>query len=169
MKCFSLIAALALAAAFSTSALAGFVGQTVLGPLELGSVVSGDTTPANDNNDGSVSGRHSSHIWTGPDDVWKINWPGGDLALHMFYNSPTDDLDLFLYTPADLNSSGNYSTLHTGAEDVFEPGAVAGTYYVVIDSPGRCMGGPYTLSVTPEPGTLAMLAVAVALLARRRG
>jgi hypothetical protein len=153
--------------AVSTPASADFNGQIILGPLGPGSVVNGDTTGATDDNDGFFSGDHIFYIWNGPDDVYAVNWPGGDLELEMTYDNTTADLDLFLYTPASLSDSGNYSIGNSGVENIIEPAAVAGTYYVVIDSENASTAGAYTLSVTPEPGALALLGLGLTVLLRR--
>ena len=169
MKSIYVPALLALAAvlAVSTPASADFAGQVILGPLGPGSVVNGDTTGATDDNDGFCSGDHIFNIWLGPDDVWAVEWPGGDLALEMTYDNTFADLDLFLYTPEDLDNSGNYSIMNTGVENILEPAAAAGTYYVVVDSPDFSTAGAYTLSVTPEPSMLALLGLGLMLFARR--
>lgn len=151
-----------------SAALADFTGQTILGPIGLGDTVNGNTTGATDDNDGFTSGDHFFFIWNGPDDVWQIDWAGGDLTLEMTYDNTQIDLDLFLYTPASYNDSGNYSTVNTGVETVLEPAAAAGIYYVVIDSENFSNAGPYTLSVTPEPTSLGLLGLGALMLVRRR-
>lgn len=159
----------ALAASFlaaTSAALADFSGQTILGPLNPGDSVNGSTIGASDDNDGWTSGDHFFFIWNGPDDVWSIDWPGGDLAIEMTYDNSQVDLDLFLYTPGSLNDSGNYSILNTGVENILEPAAAPGTYYVVIDS--ESAGGAYTLSVAPEPSSLALFGLAALAALRRR-
>jgi hypothetical protein len=164
----SALLALVAVLAVSTPALADFNGQTILGPLGPGSVVMGDTTGATDDNDGIMSGVHIFEIWMGPDDVYALEWPGGDLELEMVYDPMTGaDLDLFLYTPASLDDSGNYSIMNSGIENVLEPAAAAGTYYVLVDSPDFSTAGAYTLSVTPEPGALLLLGLGLTMLARR--
>lgn len=148
-------------------AWAGFGGQTILGPLSMGSVVNGNTIGATDDNDGITSGDHIFFVWNGPDDVWAINWTGGDLALEMTYDNTAIDLDLFLYTPDSLSDSGNFSIINTGVENILEPGAAAGTYYALIDSENAQNAGAYTLAVTPEPSALALLGLGLALVRRR--
>jgi hypothetical protein len=148
-------------------AFADFGGQTILGPLGPGSIVSGNTIGAADENDGIMSGIHIFEIWNGPDDVWALNWPGGDLQVDMTYNNAISDLDLFLYTPASLDDSGNFSIVNSGLETVFEPAAAPGTYYVLVDSDTVAHAGAYTLYVTPEPTTLALLALSLVALRRR--
>jgi len=161
----TLTAGLVLAA---TPALADFSGQTILGPLTLGSVVNGNTVGATDDNDGITSGIHIFDVWNGPDDVYALDWAGGDMALQLVYDNTFADLDLFLYTPASLDDSGDFSIINTGIEDIAYPGGAAGTYYVLIDSPDAATAGAYTLSVTPEPGMFALVALGAAFFARRR-
>ncbi len=160
------LGAAALALGLAGTAWAGFAGQTILGPLSPGSVVMGDTTGATDDNDGFTSGDHFFFIWNGPDDVWQLDWPGGDLALEMTYDPLFGDLDLFLYEPGSLDDSATYSILNTGVESLAVPGAVAGTYYIVIDGAGTD-SGPYSLMVLPAPGALALFGFAGALGAGR--
>jgi hypothetical protein len=141
--------ALITALTLTSPAAADFSGQTILGPLGPGDVVNGNTIGATDDNDGITSGMHIFFIWNGPDDVWAINWPGGDLSLTMTYDTSTgEDVDLFLYTPASLDDSGNFSIVNSGVEDIIEPGAAAGTYYVLVDSTDASTAGPYTLTVS---------------------
>ena len=149
----------------SAPAFADFDGQTVLGPLGAGSFVDGTTVGATDDNDGWTSGMHDFFIWTGPDDVWAINWPGGEIEVEMIYDTGETDLDLFLYDPQHLNDAVYYSIGNTGVENISYIGE-PGTYYAVIDS--EAVGGAYTLNVIPEPGTAALLTLGLALLASRR-
>ena len=158
----------ALVAISASSAFAGFDGQTILGPLVPGSVVNGNTAGANDDNDGFTSGTHIFEIWNGPDDAWQLNWPGGDLHITMTYPLPGTDLDLFLYEPGSYDDSANYSILNTGIETIDVASAVAGTYYIVIDS--ESAAGSYQLSVAdvPEPASLGVIGLAFGVFARRR-
>ena len=147
--------------------LAGFAGQPILGPLSPGSVVNGNTAGAADDNDGFTSGDHIFEIWNGPDDAWQLNWPGGDLHITMTYPLPGTDLDLFLYEPGSYDDSFNYSIVNTGIETIDVSDAVAGTYYVVIDS--ESAAGTYQLSIgaVPEPASLGVLGLCAMMLARR--
>jgi hypothetical protein len=169
MKKAFLVSLLAMAACLtaSTSALADFAGQTIFGPIGPGSVVNGNTTGATDDNDGIMSGVHYFEIWNAPDDVWELTWPGGDLALEMTYDNSLIDLDLFLYRPGSYDDSGDYSILNSGIENILLPAAEAGTYYVLIDGPNPSDVGPYTLAVTPEPTTLALLGLGLVFVMRR--
>ncbi len=160
--------ALATTLALAASASADFIGQPILGPITLGSSVTGNTTGHADDNDGWDSGTHIFDIWNGGDDVWQLNWAGGDMDLQLLYNpAPPVDLDMFLYEPGAYDSTGTYSIINSGVEDIAYPGAAAGTYYIVIDSPAG-QEGAYTLNVLPEPTTLALLALGACALRRRR-
>ena len=54
-------------------ASADFTGQTILGPLTNGSMVSGTTSGKSDDNDGFDSGGHFFFIWDGGDDVYQAD------------------------------------------------------------------------------------------------
>ncbi len=135
------------------TARADFAGQTILGPLTNGSLVLGDTTGKSDDNDGFTSGTHIFDIWDGGDDVWQLDWAGGDLTVNLTSFGGSDN-DLFLYTPASYDDSGNYS-IAGSFDTVTEPGAVAGTYYIVVDSTFFSEGA-YELQVTPAPSVLTL-------------
>jgi len=150
------------------AAFADFSGQTILGPLVNGSVVTGDTSGATDNNDGWFSGGPIFGIWDGGDDVWQLNWTGGALRVELAYDNTTSaDLDLFLYVPGNLDESTLDSIGNTGLDAVTLAGAAAGTYYVLVDSTAGAEG-PYELRILPAPGGAALLAGGLGVLVRRR-
>lgn len=151
--------------AISSPALADFTGQTIFGPIGPGSSVFGDTTNSTDDNDGWYSGTHIFELWMEPDDVWQLDWPGGDMELEMTYDNTFIDLDLFLYTADSPDESILDSYVNTGIENISYAAAPAGTYYVLID--GYIGAGPYQLTVTPEPGSLLLLSLGTLLIARR--
>lgn len=155
--------------AFAGTSFGAFTGQPILGTLGPGGVGNGDTTGHADDNDGFTSGDHIFDIWPGPDDVWRINWPGGDLNVRLDYSPAADDLDLFVFRPTSLDDSGDYSIINTGIEEVSIPAADPGMYFVNIDSDTAAHAGPYTLSVgaIPEPATLGLAAFGLILLRRR--
>ncbi|MBK7403868.1 MAG: PEP-CTERM sorting domain-containing protein [Phycisphaerales bacterium] len=158
-------AALAALLAVAGVARADFTGQTILGPLSNGSLVSGDTTGHSDDNDGFSSGTHIFDIWDGGDDVWQIDWLGGNLTVNLTSLNGSDN-DLFLYTPDSYDDSGNYSIV--GAFDtVTEFGAAPGTYFVVVDSTFFTEGA-YNLEVIPAPATGAVFGLGLLGLTRRR-
>jgi hypothetical protein len=103
--------------AFASSASADFAGQTILGPLTAGSAVNGTTAGASDDNDGFDSGIHIVNIWDGGDQVYALNWAGGDINLTLTSLGGSDN-DLFLYTPGSLDSTGIYSIV--GAIDTIQ-------------------------------------------------
>lgn len=158
------IVALALIAG---GAQADFAGQTILGPLTAGSNVSGTTAGASDDNDGFTSGMHYFDIWDGGDEVWQIDWAGGNLTVNLTSVGGSDN-DLFIYSPGGYNDSGNYSIVGT-FDTVTINGAAAGTYYAVVDS-SFFSEGAYQLEVlVPAPSAGALLGLgAFGLCGRRR-
>lgn len=150
---------------------ADFTGQPIVGVLSDGSLVTGTTAGKADDNDGFESGTHVFGIWDGGDDVYKINWLGGDMTVTLSNIGGGVDNDLFIYLPTDLDSSGDYSILGGSFTDsVTIVGAAAGTYYVNVDSTFLSEGG-YRLSVIPTPATAVLLgmgALAVNPHIRRR-
>jgi len=164
-KSWNLTLCTALLLATGTSALADFAGQPILGPLSNGSVVAGDTTGKADDNDGFESGIHIFDIWDGGDDVWLLNWLGGDMTVSLTSLSGSDN-DLFVYSPGSYDSTGDYSIV--GAFDqVTLLGAPAGQYYINVDTT-FFSEGPYSLAITPEPGTLSLLGLAGLMVIRRK-
>lgn len=150
------------------SAFADFAGQTILGPIANGDTVMGDTTGATDDNDGFTSGTHIFDIWVAPDDVWQLDWTGGDMTVTLEFDSFFADLELFVYTPSNYDDSSDYSITASSPEVVSIPNAAAGTYYIVIDGPTSSDVGPYTLSVIPAPGAASLLALGGLAASRRR-
>lgn len=166
MKSTSTIVAILGLAALAAPASADFIGQTILGPLNPGGFASGSTLGKPDDNDGFESGTHIFDIWDGGDDVYALNWLGGDMTITLTSTGGSDN-DLFLYRPDSLDSSGDYSIV--GALDtVTIPAAPAGIYYINVDSTAFSEGS-YNLAVSvPAPGTGAMLGTAMLAFARRR-
>lgn len=154
-------------AGMATFARADFAGQTILGPLGAGSMVTGNTTGHADDNDGFESGTHIFGIWDGGDDVWRLIWPGGDLTLTLDSLGGSDN-DLFLYVPGSLDSSADYSIV--GAHDVVTLlGAPAGEYFINVDSTFTSEGS-YQLAVSavPAPASGVMLGAGLLCFGRRR-
>ncbi len=151
----------------TVSARADFIGQTILGPLSPGSVASGSTLGHSDDNDGFDSGTHIFDIWDGGDDVFRLNWPGGDMTIILDSLNGSDN-DLFIYSPGALDSTGDYSA--GGSHDVVTLlGAGPGAYYINVDSTAFSEGD-YQLTVgsAPAPSAGTLLGAGLLLLARRR-
>lgn len=146
------------------TARADFSGQPLLGPLTPGLSVAGDLRGKSDDNDGFFSGMHIFDIWDGGDDVYTVNWAGGNLKVDL---TSDIDADLFLYRPSDLDESSDYSAAGT-FDSVTITGAAAGTYYIVVDTTAGSES-PYTILVhpVPAPGAAGLL-LATGLLAGRR-
>lgn len=148
-------------------ASADFTGQTILGPLTNGSMVSGTTSGKSDDNDGFDSGGHFFFIWDGGDDVYQLDWPGGDLTVSLASLAGADN-DLFVYSPGAYDSTGDYSILGSGNLDVVSlAGAPAGTYYINVDSTFFTEGG-YELTVAPTPAAGSLFGLGLIGAARRR-
>ncbi|CAG0994786.1 hypothetical protein PHYC_02496 [Phycisphaerales bacterium] len=161
------VAVLATAALGASAALADFSGQPILGPLGPGSFVTGNTTGHGDENDGFDSGIHIFDIWDGGDDVWQLDWPGGDMTVTLDSLLFSDN-DLFVYSPGAYDSTGDYSI--AGSHDVVSIlGAAPGTYYINVDSTFFSEGA-YELSVAavPAPGAAGLMMVGGVLAMRRR-
>jgi hypothetical protein len=144
--------------------LEDYLDGTLSGPMDS---VAGDTTGASDDMTGGTGDPFGSGSWTGGDHVYELIWGGGDMFIDLLFVDDLGDLDLFLYdnpTPASALAS---SLSVTDNEHVEVLGAAAGTYYVRIDG---WLGGEnaYDLQVTPEPGSLALLALGGLALVRRR-
>ncbi len=161
--------ALASVALLSAPALADFAGQPLLGPLTPGVIVAGDVTGHADDNDGFDSGIHIFNIWDGGDDVWTIDWAGGGLRVDLLYNNNLCDVDLFVYSPGSLDSTGDYSIANTGHETVVINNADAGVYYVNVDS-AFFSEGAYTLKafLVPTPGSATLVGIGALAAAWRR-
>lgn len=146
---------------------ADFSGQTILGPISAGSVVSGSTLGASDDNDGFDSGGHFFDIWDGGDDVWQLDWAGGTMTVTLESFGGADN-DLFVYSPGAYDSTGDYGI--AGAFDqVTLIGAAAGTYYINVDSTAFSEGD-YRLSVSaiPAPGAGVLVGAGLLGISRRR-
>ncbi len=164
------LAIICTAMGIAVSVRADFVGQPILGPLTAGSSVIGNTLGSADDNDGFDSGMHIFDIWDGGDDVYQLNWGGGDLTVTLTTIDPFADNDLFVYRPGALDSTGDYSVFGSGVADVVTiRGAEAGIYYINVDSTFFSEGA-YQLDVAnvPAPGAVVVLAAGALAMGRRR-
>lgn len=162
---FVAVSAAGLVVVLAGQARADFAGQNILGPLVNGSVVTGTTLGASDDNDGFTSGMHIFDIWDGGDEVYALDWDGGSMLVTLESLDGSDN-DLFIYRPGSLDDSGDYSIV--GAFDSVEIlGADAGQYYIVVDSTFFSEGS-YRLTVTPAPSAASLGLVGVVMVGRRR-
>lgn len=165
-------------ATLSAGALLGLAGAAqagigvagpILGPLGPGSSVNGDTTTStNDNNGGSTNGLGTpGGSWSGNDDVYALNWPGGTITINLLFSHAASDLDLYL-----INSTGDgllaFSESTTDNETIGPGTLAAGSYFIMVDG-WQGANGAYTLNVVPTPAAAGLLGMAgLAGLSRRR-
>ncbi|MCA9283135.1 MAG: pre-peptidase C-terminal domain-containing protein [Phycisphaerales bacterium] len=147
------------------AANADFAGQTILGPLGPGSSVGGDTSTSTDDNNGFTTGTPGGS-WSGADDVYQLNWPGGSITVDLLFTHASGDLDLFLWD-SDQNTNIVASTSTSDNEGFFGTLA-AGTYYMTVDG-WAGDSNSYTLNVVPTPAAAGVLGMAgLAGITRRR-
>jgi hypothetical protein len=160
-------AGVALAVALASPAFADFSGQPILGPLAPGGFAAGTTAGKADDNDGWDSGLHIFDIWDGGDDVYRLDWPGGDLTVTLDSLQGADN-DLFLYRPGHLDSSDDFSI--AGPHDIVSIlAAPAGAYFINIDSTAFSEGAYHIgVSDVPAPGSCVLLGAGLLGAARRR-
>lgn len=128
----------------------------------------GDTNNGSDVMDGVSGSPFASGSETGPEDVYELNWAGGDLFIDLDILSVGVDLDFFVYDSADPLAPLDYAWTTADPETLEFLGLAAGTYYIRVDG-YQGAAGEYSLLITPEPATLVLLGFgAVGLLRRRR-
>jgi len=108
--------------------------------------------------------------WGASENVYAIDWLGGDAVLRLNINDPSADLDLFLYGNSSATNLIGFSVGEfTSQEEISVPNLPAGRYWVVIDGK-RCDMSDYSFQVVPTPGAtgLAALTGALVMPGRRR-
>ena len=103
--------------------------------------------------------------WNGADDVYTINWAGGELTVEASFDHDLGDLDLFLYEELGrdpLGDSTSSDDLETLTLDL-----APGTYYAVLDGWDGASNS-YSIVAIPEPGSAAIVLLASGMLLRRR-
>lgn len=139
-----------------------FLTGTLNGPVDS---VSGDTAGGGDNIDGPNGIAAGS--WSGEDHVYQLNWGGGDINIDLLFTNANGDIDLILFDDNTGNSTVATSTTTDDNENINVVGLPAGTYYIGIDG-WQGDTNAYDLNVTPEPASLALLAMGAAVVIRRR-
>lgn len=135
------------------------------GQIGLGKTF-GDTTLGSNAMDGVFGSPFAAGSETGPEDLYELNWGGGDLFLDLDILGLAD-LDLFVYDSASPTAPIDYAWTTADPETLSFLGLSAGTYYIRVDG-YQGDAGEYSLLVTPEPATLALLALGAFGLIRRR-
>jgi hypothetical protein len=138
---------------------AGTMADFSQGTLNPGDVVTGDTS----NYPNAWSGYGFSGYDSG-DGLFAINHPGGTLDLLLEFDDANYDFDMRLYDDTETFLEGSY--LFSSPEQITAD-YPAGTYYVLFDDYNESAGGAFTLTYTPEPASLLLLAAAGLLLRRR--
>jgi MYXO-CTERM domain-containing protein len=137
-----------------------------IGTLEDGDKGAGDTTRSTDDFQTTagnvVFGTGTNE--TGGDDIWTLNWGGGDFEASLDIITAGVDLDLFLY---DTNGDLLASAFTVDNPEIIAGSLAAGTYFLRVDG---FLGdaGQYSLSITPAPGAMALMGVAGLAGFRRR-
>ncbi len=152
------------------------LASLALGTLGPGASAVGDTREStNDLAGGAFVSPFFPGSVNGNDDVWAVEWGGGDFEATLDVLSTTfplllpAELDLYLYDAADpadalaFTNAGNSG----GDPDVLRvTDLAAGTYYLRVD--GLFDSGAYNLSIVPAPGAAALLGLAGVACVRRR-
>ena len=147
------------------AAHATFAGQTILGPLGPGSSVNGNTANSTNDNNGGVSGTPGGS-WSGNDDVYALNWPGGSITIDLLFTHASGDLDLYLYSGNETTVLA--SSLSTSDNEGVSGTLAAGSYFILVDG-WQGDSNTYTLNVIPSPAAAGVFGMAgLAGLARRR-
>lgn len=108
--------------------------------------------------------------WGGSENVYAIDWLGGDAVLRLNIEDPSSDLDMFLYGNTSATNLIGFSIGDfVSQEEISVPNLPAGRYWLVIDAK-RCDVSDYEFQVVPTPGAtgLAALTGALVLPGRRR-
>ncbi|MCA9251661.1 MAG: pre-peptidase C-terminal domain-containing protein [Phycisphaerales bacterium] len=139
-----------------------FLTGTLNGPVDS---VSGNTLGGGDNLNGPNGIGAGS--WSGEDHVYQLNWGGGDINIDLLFSNVDGDVDLILFGDNTGNVVIDSGTSTDDNENINVLGLAAGTYYIAIDG-WQGATNAYTLNVTPEPASLALLAMGAAVVIRRR-
>jgi hypothetical protein len=139
-----------------------FLTGTLNGPVDS---VSGNTLGGGDNLNGPNGIGAGS--WSGEDHVYQLNWGGGDINIDLLFTNANGDIDLILFGDNTGNVVLGSGQSTTDNENVNILGLAAGTYYIAVDG-WQGDTNSYDLNVTPEPASIALLAMGAAVVIRRR-
>ena len=136
-----------------------------IGTITGGSSTSGDTSGSSDDmNAGSIGGGGS---WSGGDDVYTLNWAGGDLVADLLFTTTAGDLDLFMFDAGAGFMTSSETT--SDNEQISITGLAAGTYYFSIDGWfGATNSYKLALNGVPTPASAALLGLGGVVATRRR-
>ncbi|MCB9847897.1 MAG: hypothetical protein H6814_05735 [Phycisphaeraceae bacterium] len=138
-----------------------------IGTLNGGESVFGDTANSTDDVNGP-SGLGGGGSWNGGDDVYSLQWGGGDITIDLFFSDAAGDLDLILYDSSDATNDIGLSSSVTDDEQIAIAGLAAGKYWIVVDG-WQGNSNSYKLAVSPTPGAAAVFGLAgIAAAGRRR-
>lgn len=155
----------------ASSAYAG--GALTLDDLSISNITGGSSTSgstafsSDDMNGGSGIGGGGS--WSGGDDVYTLNWAGGDLVADLIFAVVDGDLDLYLWGDNGATILLDSSTSTSSNEQVSVTGLAAGTYYFSIDGWfGDTNSYKLQVNGVPAPGSVALLGLGGLAATRRR-
>jgi len=133
-----------------------------------GSSTSGDTSGSADNMNGG-SGIASGGSWSGGDDVYTLNWAGGDLVADLLFTTLDGDLDLYVWGDNGATNLLGSGTSTSDNEQVTVAGLAAGTYYISVDGWfGDTNSYKLQLNGVPTPASAALLGLGGLVATRRR-
>ena len=98
--------------------------------IAINKTIQGNTSNSKNNN----SKYNNDNFWqnTGPEDVYKLDWPGGSASFKL--SNKTAALDLIILRACDPGNYIGSGGANSGTkESTFTTNLPAGTYYIVID------------------------------------
>ena len=92
----------------------------------------GNTANSSDDMNG-IEGIFSGGNWSGGDDVFTLDWRGGNIDIELLFDHANGDLDLFLWADNGATIPIEYSLTIDDNESIFISSAPAGIYYISVD------------------------------------
>lgn len=136
--------------------------------LTGGANVSGSTTGAsNDMNGDTIGGTATG--WNGGDDVYTVNWLGGDFQADLLFSNSLGDIDLFMFDNNSPSGELAQSITVDDNEQITIASLAAGTYYLSIDGWANATNSyQLVLNGVPTPASAALLGLGGLVATRRR-